>query len=101
MSDGSLMGYWVHETNMSFVRGLTQKDKFAASRQLTLDPGRYVGRTFDWLGRTKDSDSYTFGSARTLWASAHAIINGRHYFLLSSGPLAGLWLRDTSSVHPA
>jgi Cysteine-rich secretory protein family len=101
VSTGSLMGYWVHETNTSFVRGLTQKDKYGSPKPVTLEPGRYVGMEFDWLGRVKKRDSYTFGHERTLTTSAHAIINGRHYYMLSSGPLAGLWVRDTPKVHPA
>src|SRR5262245_6626814 len=88
---GSLMGYWVHETNNSFVRGLTQKDRYGSPKPVTLEPGAYVGMEFDWLGRVKKSDRYTFGHERTLTMSAHAIINGRHYFMLSSGPLAGYW----------
>ena len=68
---------------------------------VTLEPGRYLGLRFDWLGRTKGSRAYTFGHERTLSTSAHAVINGRHYLMLSSGPLAGYWVRDTPQVHPA
>ncbi len=101
VSSGAFAGYWVHETNDSFVRGLTQRDKFGTDKQVTLEPGRYLGMQFDWLGRVKASKSYTFGHARTMSTSAQAIINGRHYFMLSSGPLSGYWLRDTPKVHPA
>ena len=101
VSSGPLAGYWVHETNDSFVRGLTQRDKFDTDRAVTLEPGRYLGIRFDWLGRIKATRTYTFGHARTVSTSAHAIINGRHYFMLSSGPLAGYWIRDTPKVHPA
>ena len=101
VSRGSLMGYWVHETNNTFVRGLTQKDKYSIPKLVTLEPGRYLGAQFDWLGRIKASDRYTFGHERTFFTSAHGIINGAHYYLLSSGPLAGWWVRDTARVHPA
>jgi hypothetical protein len=99
-SSGALAGWWVHETNDSFVRGLTQRDRFPDGRQVRLAPGRYEGKLFDWLGRVKQGRSYTFGHARTLSTAAHAIINGRHYYMLSSGPLAGYWVRDTPTVDP-
>jgi uncharacterized protein YkwD len=101
VSDGALAGYWVHETNESFVRGLTQRDRFHAGKQVRLEPGRYQGKQFDWLGRVKEGKSYTFGHARTLSTSAHAIINGQHYYMISSGPLEGYWVRDTPKVDPA
>ena len=101
VSSGALAGYWVHETNQSFVRGLTQRDGFHAGKQVRLAPGRYQGKQFDWLGRVKEGKSYTFGQARTLSTSAHAIINGQHYYMLSSGPLEGYWVRDTPTVDPA
>jgi len=101
VSAGALVGYWVHETNDSFVRGLTQRDSFDPDKHVTLEPGRYMGLRFDWLGRVKGSKTYTFGHERTMSISAHAVINGRHYLMLSSGPLAGYWVRDTPQVHPA
>lgn len=101
VSAGSLTGYWVHETNNSFVRGLTQKDKYDSPRLLFVEEGQYVGTDFDWLGRVRESHRYTFTRSRLLTASAHAIINGAHYYMLSSGPLAGLWVRDTARVNPA
>ena len=101
VSSGALVGYWVHETNDAFVRGMTQRDSFDTDQQVTLEAGRYLGMRFDWLGRIKASKAYTFGHARTVSTSAHAIVNGRHYLMLSSGPLAGYWVRDTPQVHPA
>ena len=65
MSSGALAGYWVHETNDSFVRGLTQRDNFDPDKHVTLEPGRYLGMRFDWLGRIKASKAYTFGHERT------------------------------------
>ena len=101
VSSGALVGYWVHETNETFVRGLTQKDRFGTLKRVTVEPGRYVGMRFDWLGRIKAQRGYTFGHARTMSVSQHAIINGRHYLLFSSGPLQGYWVRDTPQVDPA
>ncbi|HKO34782.1 MAG TPA: CAP domain-containing protein [Candidatus Limnocylindria bacterium] len=101
VSSGVLAGYWVRETSHSFVRGLTQRDSFEPDKHVTLERGRYLGLRFDWLGRIKASKTYTFGHERTVSASAHAVINGRHYLMLSSGPLAGYWLRDTPQVQPA
>ena len=101
VSSGALVGYWVHETNDAFVRGMTQRDTFDPDQQVTLEAGRYRGMRFDWLGRIKASKAYTFGHERTVSTSAHAIVNGRHYLMLSSGPLAGYWVRDTPQVHPA
>jgi uncharacterized protein YkwD len=101
VNSGALAGYWVHETSGSYVRGMTQRDIFSSDKITIIEPGRYVGMRFDKLGRIKASKTYWFGHERTLSISAHAVINGRHYLMLSSGPLAGYWIRDTPQVHPA
>ncbi|HEY8179888.1 MAG TPA: CAP domain-containing protein [Candidatus Limnocylindria bacterium] len=98
---GALAGYWVHETTNSFVRGLTQCDRFDVARNVTLERGRYLGMRFDWLGRVKARHARAFGHQRTVSTAARAVINGRHYAMLSSGPLSGYWVRDTPRVHPA
>jgi hypothetical protein len=100
VSSGGLVGYWVHETNDTFVRGLTQKNRFSPERRVALRAGRYLGLGFDWLGRVRESHGYTFGHARDFSTSALAIINGRRYYQLSSGPLDGLWVRDSPAVDP-
>jgi hypothetical protein len=90
----------VHETDATFVRGLTEKRQFAPERQVALAPGRHVGQTFDRLGRVRASRGVFFHGGRTFRASAFGVINGRRYYLLSSGPLDGRWVRDTLAVRP-
>jgi hypothetical protein len=100
VSTGALAGHWVHETDATFVRGLTEKRLFTAERQVALAPGRHVGQAFDRLGRVRASHGAFFHGGRTFRTSALGVINGRRYFLLGSGPLDGFWVRDTPAVRP-
>jgi hypothetical protein len=100
VSTGALGGYWVHETDATFVRGLTEKRLFAPERQVALRTGRFIGQAFDRLGRVRASRGASFDGGRTFGTSAFGVINGRRYYLLSSGPLDGYWVRDTLAVRP-
>ena len=82
------------------MRGLTQRDNFDAAEQPDARAGRYLGMRFDWLGRIKASKATP--SARTDAVDLGACHHQRAtYYMLSSGPLAGYWVRDTPTVHPA
>ena len=100
VTSGRLAGFWVRESPSSFVRGTTDRRAFGQNYRIQIEKGRYVGRTYDWLGRVMEARTYTFGQARAPRVSARAIINGRRCYRLDSTDLAGLWIVDTASVHP-
>jgi hypothetical protein len=101
VSSGALVGYRVHETTDTFVRGVTEKKRLSPGHRVALQPGRHMGTRFDWLGRVTASRSHTFDERQAVRASAFAVVNGRRYYLLSAGPLDGYWVRDTPAVDPA
>ncbi|MEP6468561.1 MAG: CAP domain-containing protein, partial [Chloroflexota bacterium] len=98
VSGGPLDGYWVRETPDSFVRGTTMRRPYDPSRRLVVRPGRYSAYRFSWLGAVERKKVLGTASRLKMRTSARAVINGRCYFLVSSGRLDGYWLRDSDRV---
>jgi uncharacterized protein YkwD len=98
VSSGKLDGYWVHESPDAYVRGTTDRRALAPYDRLEMKRGRYVGRTFDWLGRVQTQRTYRFDHSGKARVTSRAIINGRRYYLLDSTRLAGYWIRDSDTV---
>jgi uncharacterized protein YkwD len=98
VSGGRLAGYWVRETDSSYVRGVTARTNYAPSKQLLVKPGKYTGLQFDWMGGIERQKGFRTSSRAKMRTSARAMISGRMFFLVSSGPLEGYWLRDVDEV---
>jgi uncharacterized protein YkwD len=98
VSGGQLAGYWVRETPDSYVRGMTMHRAYDPLRWLVVRPGRYTAYRFDRLGTVQREKVYRRSSRSKMRTSARAIINGRPYFLISSGGLDGYWLRNSDNV---
>jgi uncharacterized protein YkwD len=99
VSSGPLAYYWVRESSRTYVRGRTELDEFNPEPRLITEAGRYVGLRFNWLGRETAVKRLTFAHWRSPSAAARAVINGRRYFLMGSGPLEGFWVRDTAKIY--
>lgn len=100
VSSGALEGWWVRESPRQYVRGKTQHRSYSG-RRIHVERGTYRAVSFDELGRVTDSVKASFDSDRRFGTGARAIINGRPWFKVSSGPFAGLWLRDNQDVRLA
>jgi uncharacterized protein YkwD len=98
VSGGPLAGYWVRESEKSYVRGVSARTDFSPAEQLRLVPGRYTGLKFDWLGGIEREKAFRTSWTAKMRTSARAMISGHKYFLVSSGALDGWWLRDTDAV---
>lgn len=98
VSSGTLAGWWVAESGRSFVRGVTQRWRYAQEQRISFEAGRYTGYTFDSLGHVTASKERTLRKASVVHASARAIINGRPYFRISDGRWDGYWVRDSRRV---
>jgi uncharacterized protein YkwD len=101
VSTGAFAGYWVEQSADTFVRGRTDMDRFDPEHRLKLEAGRYDAFQFDWMGRVTKAKSDWFGQSKKFTIAARAVINGRRFYLLSSGPLQGYWLLDTPRVTSA
>ena len=101
VSSGPLSGFWVRETTRSYVRGMTQKTVYDPQKRIAFAAGTYAGLTIARGGTVTSRTWVSLGSPSVFRASARAIINGRAWFKMSTGPLAGYWVRDTSVVNPA
>jgi hypothetical protein len=97
VSSGKLEGWWVRESGRQYVRGWTQKWELSSAR-IHVERGRYTGYRFDTLGRVIDSKKANLDRDRRFGAGKRAIINGRDWFKVTSGPLDGFWLRDSRDV---
>lgn len=98
VASGTLAGWWVRENPRQYVRGMTQKREYAAKRHVHVERGKYTAFRFDSLGRATDSATASLARDRRYETTARAIINGRAWFRIASGPLAGHWLRDNRDV---
>jgi hypothetical protein len=98
VSSGALKGFWVHESPNQYVRGMTLYRVYASDRTVKVEPDRYRGYKFDWLGRAKDSRARSYSRYSRTHVEARAIVNGRGYLRFASGYLHGFWVRDTSQI---
>lgn len=98
VSSGPLAGYWVHESANSYVRGTTTRYAYVPWAQLVVKSGKYTVFKFDWLGGPTAQKVIRPSATVELQASLKAIISGRPFYLVSSGPLEGFWLRDSYNV---
>jgi uncharacterized protein YkwD len=97
VSSGTLAGWWVRESPRQFVRGLTERRGYS-SKRIHVERGTYRAVRFDSLGRVVDSEKAWLGRDRRFGTAARAIINGRAWFKVTSGPFDGYWLRDNRDV---
>lgn len=97
VSTGTLGGWWVRESPRQYVRGMTERHGYS-SRRIHVERGTYRAVRLDSLGRVTDSEKASFGRDRRFGTAARAIINGRSWFKVTSGPFDGYWLRDNRDV---
>jgi len=97
VSSGTLAGWWVRESPRQFVRGMTERRGYS-SKRIHVERGTYRAVRFDSLGRVVDSEKAWLGRDRRFGTAARAIINGRAWFKVTSGPFDGYWLRDNRDV---
>ena len=95
ISAGALAGWWVRETPNAYLRGESQRARFAPDRKLALKAAHHLGLTFDWLGTPTTSKRLWVKQRVFVDSSSRALISGRPYFLVTSGSLAGYWIADT------
>jgi peptidoglycan/xylan/chitin deacetylase (PgdA/CDA1 family) len=92
ITSGLFAGYRIRESLVAYVPGKIGQARWSPTRKITFPAGRYLGYTFDaeWdLATTKYA---TTTAASTASAGRRAIIDGRPYVLMSSGPWRDTWM---------
>jgi hypothetical protein len=90
---GGLAGWWVAEVPGSVVLlgrydALTYRDP----RLLSLPPGTHTAYEFDLAGRVLSTTTVT-SATTSRWLTEHSVFaNGRLYYLVEYGALAGRWV---------
>jgi spore germination protein YaaH/uncharacterized protein YraI len=99
IESGPLAGRWLREAPERHVSGRTERRTFDPATVIHLRPGTHVGRRFDSTGAVTSSRTLKLWSGTTAHASARAIINGRAYWRVVDGRLAGYWLAESSVAY--
>jgi uncharacterized protein YkwD len=97
LSSGRMEGWWVRESWRQYVRGVTQNRSYDG-KWVRVREGTYRGLRFDSFGSVTASVKVSLGSEKRFAIGARAIINGRPYVKVTSGPLDGYWLRHNGDV---
>jgi peptidoglycan/xylan/chitin deacetylase (PgdA/CDA1 family) len=92
LTSGSLAGWEVRETLMAYVPGTVGSVAYSPAATVTFGPGRYLGYTFAADSSIATTRRGTTTSTITALASRRAVIDGRTYVLMSSGPWRGYWI---------
>jgi spore germination protein YaaH/uncharacterized protein YraI len=98
VATGRLGGYWLAESSRAYRRGKIGTQLFDAEPAVNLLPGTHTGYRYDRYGRVLSSITYRTTSTITLRVAAWSVISGRPHFLVSSGTLAGTWLRESTAT---
>ena len=94
--NGALAGLEVRESPTAYIPGIAGDTAYGPSTTVRLGAGRYLGYRFepDWaLASTRYG---TVASATTATTTRRAVIDGRPYVSIASGPWTGTWMPVTA-----
>ena len=101
ISTGTWAGTWVRESGLTYVRGATGLGTYAPAARIGFPAGRYIGYAFSSTWKLTGTNTATLSSATSDLADRRAVVDGRRYVRMASGPWAGLWIpRETSAPSP-
>jgi peptidoglycan/xylan/chitin deacetylase (PgdA/CDA1 family) len=92
ITTGRFTGYRIRESLVAYAPGKIGEVRWTPTRRITFPAGRYLGYRFDAVW---DLASTVYGSrstTTTATASRRAIIDGRPYVRMASGPWSGTWM---------
>lgn len=98
LTSGTLSGYEVRESLMAYVPGKIGEVTFSPATKITFSAGRYLGYTFDADWDLATTRRGTISATTTASASRRAVIDGRRYVFMSSGPWTGYWIPTPDSA---
>ncbi|HEX5579154.1 MAG TPA: hypothetical protein VFY43_05760, partial [Candidatus Limnocylindria bacterium] len=95
LSSGPLAGYWLPQSANAYRRGFVGTMEFSAPPRVRLVAGTYTGYQYSGRGRVTASITERLDAATRVRVSGWSVINGQAHFLVSSGSLAGTWIKET------
>lgn len=96
ITTGSLSGYEVRESPVAHIPGIAGDTPYAPAATATFAPGRYLGYRFDGAWDLASTKYGALATATTATTSRRAVIDGRPYVQLTSGPWSGTWMPVTA-----
>jgi peptidoglycan/xylan/chitin deacetylase (PgdA/CDA1 family) len=96
MTTGPLAGWEIRESLLAHIPGKVGDVAYSPAATATLEPGRYLGYTFDADWDLASTHAGTLATAATASASRRAVIDGRSYVLIASGTWSGYWMPVTA-----
>jgi hypothetical protein len=93
---GPLSGRWLRESSAQYLRGESERRRYTSPVSIRLRPATHIARRFDSAGAVTASRTLSVSRNSSAHADVRAIVNGRAYWHLVDGPLAGYWLAESS-----
>jgi peptidoglycan/xylan/chitin deacetylase (PgdA/CDA1 family) len=97
ITSGSLKGYEVRESPVAYLPGLAGDTAYSPAVTIGLGAGTYLGYRFDADWDLDSTKVATVSTATTATSTRRAVVDGRPYVWITTGPLAGTWLPVTVS----
>lgn len=92
ISNGTWAGYWVKESTLTYLRGITGQGTYSPPVTVSFPPGTYLGYRFDAGWRLSTTKRGVLASTSSAHAGKRAVINGRRYVAIIDGIWAGYWI---------
>jgi peptidoglycan/xylan/chitin deacetylase (PgdA/CDA1 family) len=92
ITTGQFAGYRIRESLVAYVPGKIGEVVWSPTRRITFPTGRYLGYRFDAAWALASTVYGSTSATTTATASRRAIIDGRPYVRMSSGPWSGTWM---------
>lgn len=95
VASGALAGYEVLESPIAYIPGIAGDTRTSPPVKITFGPGSYLGYRFDASWGLASTRSGSVATSTSATSGRRAVIDGRPYVLLASGPWTGTWMPVT------
>lgn len=96
ITSGSLSGYEIRESMVAYIPGIAGDTAYSPAATVSLAAGRYLGYRFDGDWDLASTTYASLPSAATAKTTRRAVIDGRSYVAVTTGPFTGTWLPVTA-----
>jgi spore germination protein YaaH len=97
--NGPLAGLWSRESAAQHFLGESSRTTYGSAQRIRLRPDMHVAYRFDDAGAVTSSRTLHLSTRSSADSTLRAVINGISYWRLSSGPLAGFWLAQSTTAY--
>lgn len=96
LTSGTLSGFEVRESAVAYIPGKAGDTAYSPPATVSFSSGGYLGYRFDGAWDLASTRFGTVTKASTATTTRRAVIDGRPYVLMASGPWAGTWIPVTA-----